>query len=66
MQSLEYTDCWYRREIRPFTTTTNNKKECPGYDIKLHLIVRLHFWSVGKRGVAIHCHYSLVYSEPRG
>ena len=27
------------------------KKECPGYEAKLHLVVRLRFWSSGEGGV---------------
>ena len=30
----------------------------PGYDAKLHLMVRLQYWSFGKCGVFLHYHYS--------
>ena len=39
------------------------QKRCPGYDSKLHLMVRLYFWSSGECGVPFHCHYSQVYSD---
>ena len=34
------------------------KKRCPGYDTKLHLIIRFQFWSSGKCEVPHHCCYS--------
>ena len=36
----------------------------PGYDPKLHLMVRLHFWRSGEYGVHLHCHYFKVQSYP--
>ena len=35
------------RRVRHSTT----KNRCPGYDTKLHLIVRFQFWSIRKYGV---------------
>ena len=37
--------------------------ECPGYDTKLHLMVRLQLWNFGKCGVPLHCHHSQVHSD---
>ena len=38
--------------------------ECPGYDTKLHLMVRLQSCSFEECGVPFHCHYSQVDSDP--
>ena len=35
--------------------------KCPGYDTKLHLILRFQSWSSRKCGVLLHCHYSQVH-----
>ena len=37
----------------------------PGYDTKLHLMVRLQSLSFEKYEVSLHCHYSQVHSDPR-
>ena len=37
-------------------------KGYPGYDTKLHLIVRFQSWISGR--VPSHCHYSQVHSDP--
>ena len=39
------------------------KKGCLRYDTKLHLILRVHFWSFGVCRVLLHFHYSQVHSE---
>ena len=36
----EYADCISVEE-------QNRNNECPGYDTKLHLMVRFHFWRYG-------------------
>ena len=36
-------------------------KECPGYDIKRHLKLRLQSFSFGKSRVLLHCHYSQIH-----
>ena len=40
------------------------QKGCPEYDTKLHLMVKLYFWSSEERVVALHCHYSQFHSDP--
>ena len=40
-----------------------NYMKCPGYDIKLHLVVRLQSWSSRGFKVPLHCHYSQVHSN---
>ena len=37
--------------------------ECPGYDTRLHLMMRLRLWSFGECGEPFYCHYSQVHSE---
>ena len=50
-----YTDC--RGGIIPF----HPKRGCPGYDTKLHLMVRFQFWSSRVCGVLLQCPYSHVH-----
>ena len=38
--------------------------EYPGYDTKLHLMVRLQSWSYVEFDVHFHCHYSQVHLDP--
>ena len=45
---------------------TSLKKGCPGYDTKLHLMVRLQFWRSKECGVFCHCHYFTVHSDTGG
>ena len=45
-QDLKYTDC--------------SKKGCPGYDTKLHLMVKHQLWRSGEFRVLLHCSYSQV------
>ena len=40
------------------------KKRCPGYDTKLHLVVRFQFWWYKFCEVLLHCHYSQENSDP--
>ena len=37
---------------------------CLGYDIKLHLMVRLQFWRSRVCGISIDWYYSLVHTDP--
>ena len=43
--------------------TQTPKKGYPGYDTKLHMIVRLQFIRSEKREESLQCHYFQVYSE---
>ena len=43
---------------------TLSKKECPGYDTKLHLMLRLLFWSTEAFEIPLLCHYFQVDFEP--
>ena len=36
----------------------------PGYNVKLHLVVRFQFRRPGECGVLLHRHYSQVHSDP--
>ena len=45
------------RDVRPPFS-----KGCPGYDTKLHLMVRLQFWRFGECGVPLNCLYFPVHS----
>ena len=36
-----------------------------GYDTKLCLMMRILFWSSGKCGESLYCHYSQVHSDPQ-
>ena len=40
-------------------TPLHKKKDCPGYDTKLYLMVRLLFWRSGKCGAPLHCYCQL-------
>ena len=37
--------------------------QCPGYDIELHLMVRLQFLSSGEYEVSLHCDYFQVHCD---
>ena len=45
-----------------YANCTPSQMRCPGYDTKLHLIVRLQFWRSGKCGEPFHCHYSQFHA----
>ena len=53
--------CW-QHLCRLIRTPANNK--FPGCHTKLHLIIRLQFWSFEESGVPIHCHYSQTHYGP--
>ena len=55
--AVEYADCISTEGYDPLN-------ECPGYETKLHLMMRLQFWSFGGWGVLLHCHNSQVHSDP--
>ena len=57
--SLKPINLILHHHIRPPT-----KRACPGYDIKLHLIMRIQFWRSWEYGVLLRCHYSHVHSDP--
>ena len=59
-QDLEYIDCLPCREVRH-----TPKNRLPGHNTKLHLVVRLQFWSSEQREVPIYCHHSQVHSDPK-
>ena len=42
------------------THTHTHTNDCPGYNTKLHLMVRIQFWNLGECRVPLHCHYSHV------
>ena len=58
-RGLEYTDCIPFIGVRP----PPKKWGCPGYDTKLHLVVRLQFWKSVEYRIPLQQHYSLVHSE---
>ena len=60
LAGLEYADFFPFRYVIPLP----HEKECPGYDTKLHLILKLQFWRSRECGVALHCYYSKVHSDP--
>ena len=51
--AVEYINC--RERTQP--------SKCPGYDTKLHQIVRLQSWKFGECGVPLYCHYCQIYSD---
>ena len=55
-RGLEYADCTPCRKLRP-----PPKKSCP----KLHLVVRLQFWSSGESGLFLNYHYSQVLFDSK-
>ena len=61
IMKFEYADYICSRRLRP---ALPQKKECPGYNTKLHLVVRFQLWRSGECRVCIHCHYSQIHSEP--
>ena len=56
--AVEHTDCIPEKSVRL------PPNECPRYDTKLYLMVRIQFWNFEECGVTLHCHYSLVHSDP--
>ena len=62
--STEFKICW----LYPLQGDKNlpaKKKKLSWYDIKLHLMVSLCFWTFVKCGVLLHFHYSQVYLDPK-
>ena len=60
---------WLPQSVLLFTHSCNwkghpHKKECLGYDTKLHLMLRLHFWRSGEFGLPNNCYYSHIHSDP--
>ena len=49
--AIEYTDCITAEGCDPLS------KKCPGYNIKLHLIVRFQSYIFGECEITFCCHY---------
>ena len=55
--------CVYTHRCREVRLPPQPKRG-PGYDTKLHPVVRLQFWSFEEWIVLLHYHYSLFFSDP--
>ena len=66
--SLQTTKKYIYIDCIPYRVVTHPpspppKKECPGYNTKLYLIMRLQVLRSEECGVPYHCHYSIYGSN---
>ena len=55
---------WLHPLHRSKISTPQKKKGCPGYDMKLHLMVKFQFCRFRKSGIPLYYHYFQVHSVP--